>query len=139
MVLDVISFVIGWPALEAPGIAVLDSLFRDENGRQRQTSTKETDRKKAQRLGDEYQKASRTKRSLRQPQAVLDRLREELSGERVVRTSLRQYLDDWFDAWKAETAPSTMTFYRTSLAKFWQFVGRLSRYLDLSATDPFTS
>jgi hypothetical protein len=63
MVLDVISFVIGWPALETPGIAVLDSLFRDENGRQRQTSTKETDRKKAQRLGDEYQKASRTKRS----------------------------------------------------------------------------
>src|SRR6516225_5906664 len=32
-----------------------------------------------------------------QPQAVLDRLREELSGARVVRTSLRQYLDDWFD------------------------------------------
>jgi hypothetical protein len=42
----------------------------------------------------------------------LDRLHEELSGERVVRTSLRQYLDDWFDGKKAETAPSTMTFYR---------------------------
>jgi hypothetical protein len=37
-------------------------------------------------------------------QAVLDRLHEELSGERVVRTSVRQYLDDWFDAKKAETA-----------------------------------
>jgi predicted secreted protein len=31
---------------------------------------KKTDRKKAQRLADEYEKASRTKRSLRQAQAV---------------------------------------------------------------------
>ena len=100
--------------------------FRDENARQRRISTKETDRKKAQRLADEYEKASRTKRSLRQAQAVLDRLHEELSGERVVRTSLRQYLDDWFDGKKAETAPSTMTFYRSSLAKFLQFLGKRS-------------
>jgi hypothetical protein len=99
--------------------------FRDENGRQRRISTKETDRKKAQRLADEYEKASRTKRSLRQAQAVLDRLDEEPSGERVVRTSLRQYLNDWFDANKAETAPSTMTFYRTSLAKFLQFLAAM--------------
>jgi hypothetical protein len=59
--------------------------FRDHTGRQRRITTKETDRKKAQRLADEYEKASRTKRSLRQAQAVLDRLHEELSGERVVR------------------------------------------------------
>src|SRR5215831_20964206 len=80
--------------------------FRDHTGRQRRITTKETDRKKAQRLADEYEKASRPKRTLRQAQAVLDRLHEELSGERVARTSLRQYLDDWFDAKKAETAPS---------------------------------
>ena len=61
-----------------------------------------------------------------QPQAVLDRLREELSGERVVRTSLRQYLDDWFDAKKAETAPSTMTFYGSSLATFLEFLRKRS-------------
>ena len=43
-----------------------------------------------------------------------------------MRTSLRQYLDDWFDAKKGETAPSTMTFYRTSLAQFLQFLGKRS-------------
>src|SRR5262245_38108976 len=48
--------------------------FRDHTGRQRRITTKETDRRKAQRLADEYEKASRTKRSLRQAQAVLDRL-----------------------------------------------------------------
>src|SRR6516162_11911966 len=100
--------------------------FRDQTGRQRRITTKETDRKKAQRLADEYEKPSRIKRSLRQAQAVLDRLHEELSGEKVVRTSFRQYLDDWFDGKKAETAASTMTFYRSSLSKFLQFLGRHS-------------
>jgi hypothetical protein len=77
--------------------------FGDENGGQRRISTRETDRKKAQRLADEYEKASRAKRSLRQAQAVLDRLHEELSGERIVRTSLHRYLDDWFNGKKAES------------------------------------
>ena len=63
---------------------------------------------------------------IRQAQAVLDRLHEQLSGERVVRTSMRQYLDDWFDGKKAETVPSTMAFYRGSLAKFLQFLGKRS-------------
>jgi hypothetical protein len=127
MALDVISIVIGWPEFgDIGGSQYWTACFRDENGRQRRISTKETNRKKAQTLVDEYEKASRTKRSLRQAQAVLDRLHEELSGERIVRTSLRRYLDDWFDGKKAETARSTMTFYRSSLAKFLQFLGKRS-------------
>jgi len=59
-------------------------------------------------FADEYEKASRTKRSLRQVQAVLDRLYEKFSGERVVRTSLRECLDDWFDGKKTETALTTL-------------------------------
>ena len=56
---------------------------------------------------------------------------EELSGERIVRISLRRYLDDWFDGKKVETAPSTMTFYRSSLSKFLQLLGR-------DSNDPMT-
>jgi hypothetical protein len=40
--------------------------------------------------------------------------------------TLRQYLDDSFDGKKAETATSAMTFYRGSLAKFLQFLGKRS-------------
>jgi hypothetical protein len=43
----------------------------DVNGR---ITTKETGRKKAQKLADEYEKAARTKRTLKQAQAVLDSL-----------------------------------------------------------------
>jgi integrase len=100
--------------------------FRDHHGRQRRISTKETNRKKAQKLADEYEKAARTKRTLKQAQAVLDRLHEELSGEKVVRISLRQYLDDWLKAKEAETARTTMIFYRGSLNKFLHFLGNRS-------------
>ncbi|HTD17732.1 MAG TPA: tyrosine-type recombinase/integrase [Chthoniobacterales bacterium] len=97
--------------------------FRDHNGRQRRISTKETNRKNAQKLADEYEKASRTKRTLRQAQAVLDRLHEELSGEKIVRISFRRCLNDWLKAKEAETARTTMTFYRGSLNKFVLFLG----------------
>jgi hypothetical protein len=117
MALDVISFVIRWPTF---GISRNRSIGQPVSVRKLDRSVESRRKKltgKAQRLADEYEKVSRTKGSLKQAQAVLDRLHGELSGERVVRTSLRQYLDDWFDAKKAETAPSTMTFYRGSLAK----------------------
>lgn len=48
----------------------LTACFRDHTGRQRRITTKETNRKIAQKLSDEYEKASRTKRSLKQAQAV---------------------------------------------------------------------
>jgi integrase len=105
--------------------------FRDHNGRQRRITTKETNRKKAQMLADEYEKASRTKRTLKQAQAVLDRLHEELSGKRIVRATFRTYLESWFEAKEAATAPATMAFYRKSLGKFVEFLG-------LRADEPMT-
>ena len=78
---------------------------------------------RAQRIAEEYEKASRTKRTLKQAQAVLGRLHEEYSGERVVRLSFGQYSSDWLNGKDAETAPSTMDFYPARLAKFSQFLG----------------
>jgi site-specific recombinase XerD len=44
----------------------------------------------------------------------------------VVRISFRQYLNDWLKAKEAETARTTMIFYRGSLNKFLQFLGNRS-------------
>jgi hypothetical protein len=76
MALDVISFVIGWRALETSGIAVWTACFRDQNGRQRRISTKETNSKKALKIAEEFESAVKTKRTLKQVQKVLDRLHE---------------------------------------------------------------
>src|SRR5215469_11935980 len=96
--------------------------FRDENGRQRRISTKETGRRQAQKIADTYESAARTKRTLRQTQAVIEALHEELSGEQISRTSLRTYVKDWLEEKKPTTAPSTMDFYRREIRKFVEFM-----------------
>jgi len=97
--------------------------FRDVNGHQRRASTKETNRKRAQSIANEYEKASRTKRTLRQVQTVLDRLHEELSGDRVVRATVRSRVASWLETKKPEIAPTTLYFYQNSLGKFLDFLG----------------
>jgi integrase len=97
--------------------------FRDSNGRQRRASTKETNRKPAQCIAEEYEKAYRTKRTLKQVQAVLDRLHEELSGEHIVRATVRSHVASWLETKEPEIAPTTLYFYRNSLGKFLDFLG----------------
>jgi integrase len=97
--------------------------FRDLAGQQRRITTKETDRKAAQRIAEEFEAAVRTKRTLRQAQLVLDRLQEEISGQTVQRKTLRTYCQEWLTTKEPETAPRTQVFYRTSTAKFIAFLG----------------
>jgi hypothetical protein len=97
--------------------------FRDANGRQRRASTKETNRKRAQSIADEYEKAYRSKRTLKQMQAVLDRLHEEFSGEQIVRATVRSRVANWLETKKPEVAPTTLYFYQNSLGKFLDFLG----------------
>ena len=61
-------------------------------------------------IAEEFERAAKTKRTLKQVQKVLDRLHEEVSGERVVRATFRTYLNDWLTAKQAENAVSTMAF-----------------------------
>jgi septal ring factor EnvC (AmiA/AmiB activator) len=98
--------------------------FRDENGTQRRISTQETNSKKALKIAEEFERAAKTKRTLKQVQQVLDRLHEEISGQSVNRTTFRKYLSDWLTAKKAETASSTMDFYQAGLKKFLRFLGQ---------------
>jgi integrase len=96
--------------------------FRDANGHQRRVSTKTTDRRQAQRLAAEFEKASRTKRTLRQAQTVLDRLHQEFSGEPVSRLSLREYAAQWLAAKEPELASATQHHYRGAVAKLLDFL-----------------
>jgi hypothetical protein len=43
-----------------------------------------------------FERAAKTKRTLKEVQKVLDRLHEEVSGQRVVRATFRKFLRDWF-------------------------------------------
>lgn len=62
-------------------------------------------------------------RTLKQAQAVLDQLHEELSGEKAVRTALRKYVVSWLEMKEVATSSATIAFYRKSLGKFIEFLG----------------
>jgi hypothetical protein len=49
---------LGGQRLETSGIAVLDSPFCDENGRERRITTKETNSKKAPKIAEEFERLS---------------------------------------------------------------------------------
>ena len=73
-------------------------------------------RKRAQCIADKYEKASHAKRTLKQVQTVLDRLDEELSGERVVLSrKLFENVNSLFanesDGYKTTSAPSAFRFF----------------------------
>ena len=74
-------------------------------------------------MADEYENASRAQRTLKQVQSVLDRLHEELTGERVARPTVRSRVASWLETKKPEIAPTTLYFYENSLGKFLDFLG----------------
>jgi integrase len=97
--------------------------FRDSSGKQRRVSTKETDRKKALRIAEEYEKAVRTRRTLRQTQNVLARLHEEVSGEAVSKKSLRAYVAEWLAAKAPEIDVRTYDSYSGGLSQLLGYLG----------------
>ena len=115
---------LGGQRLETPESQYWTACFRDENGRQRRISTKETNNKKALKIAEEFEGAAKTKRTLKQVQKVLDRLHEEVSGQSIKRTTFRKHLSEWLTAKKTEIASSTMDFYQASLRKFLHFLGQ---------------
>jgi integrase len=97
--------------------------FRDSSGKQRRVSTKETDRKKALRIAEEYEKGVRTKRTLRQTQRALFRLHEEISGEPVSQKSLRTYATEWLAAKAPEIDVRTYDSYSSGLTQLLGYLG----------------
>src|ERR1700752_5232308 len=99
------------------GSKIWTAFFRDEHGRQHCLSTATDDKRQAVLIAQEYEKAAKEKRTVRQVQKTLDRLHELVTGERIARFSLREYATSWLKGKKHETAASTMDFYQKSVAK----------------------
>jgi integrase len=97
--------------------------FRDANGKQCHVSTKETDRKKAQRIAVEYEKTARTQRTIRQTRKAIERLHEEIAGEPISQKSLRAYAQEWLAAKKPEISPRTYCEYSGSVSQLLSYLG----------------
>jgi hypothetical protein len=97
--------------------------FYDANGRPRRVTTKTTDRRLALRLANEYEKASRTKRTLSQLEKVLRSFHEELGGEGFEKHSLRAFCEEWLEEKTPSVALATIKFYRKTVEKLLGYFG----------------
>jgi integrase len=105
--------------------------FRDANGRQRRLTTRMTDRRKAQRVAEEFEAASRTQRALQSTRRVIERLHEEIGGEPVPRKTLRTYAQEWLAAKESEVSPRTHHEYSKGISRLLDFLGpRADEQLD---------
>jgi NAD(P)-dependent dehydrogenase (short-subunit alcohol dehydrogenase family) len=68
-------------------------------------------------IAQEYEMASRQKKTLRQIQKTLESMRELVSGEVTPRATLRQVCEGWLATKRPETSPGTHEFYSRSVKK----------------------
>src|ERR1700730_4721464 len=97
--------------------------FTQADGTRLQRSTKETDRKKAQKLADKFEEAARGRVTARQAQRVIAEIFRDATGSSLQSSSIRDYFESWLARKKPETAPSTHIFY---IGKVRRFLGWLN-------------
>jgi integrase len=107
--------------------------FRDLQGKQRRVSTKQTERKKAMKIAEQYEQISQRKLPVQTVRQTLAELAREAYGEAFPSATVHQFIEAWLKS-KAPpvVAQSTHDFYRKSTKKFLEFLGRAAE-LDLSA------
>lgn len=96
--------------------------FTLPNGRRVQRSTKQTDRKRAQRIADQWEEVYHSRVAAKQSQKVISEIHKELTGESLPNQSVAGYFTTWMEAKKHETAPSTQVFYKAVKTAFLAFL-----------------
>ena len=98
------------------------AVFLDSKGQQYRRTTRETDKKRAQALADQFERAAKGKGNMhRVRQTVNEFLREHFSDELPFST-VRDYCEQWLAA-HADRSPSTQRRYRDAVQKFLAFLG----------------
>ena len=97
--------------------------FRDAGGQQRRITTKETDRRKAHKIAEAFERVVRTKRTKLHTQRVIARLHEELGGEPISAASVAEFAKNWLATKEHEVSVATLAFYRKSIGKLLDWLG----------------
>lgn len=97
--------------------------FTAADGRRLKRSTKETDRRTAQKIADGFEEVARRKRTVTQSRRVLAEIHRAINGEPLNTTTVRIHFAQWLSVKKNETTAATMTFYRATLDRFIAWLG----------------
>lgn len=99
------------------------SCYTDVSGKQRQRSTRETDRKKALARSHEYEAAYRKLKTEQQARRVLTDIYEEIHGSPLDSASTEAFFERWLERKKVEVVPSSYNRYNTVIKRFLEFLG----------------
>lgn len=97
--------------------------FTDKDGRRLKKSTKETDRRKAQKIADEYEKAARARRTARQVRKVIAELHKDITSEELPVLTVRQFVERWIARKENAVGKATLVFYKGSTNKLLKYLG----------------
>src|SRR5215471_15542982 len=101
------------------GAKVWSAMYRDSSGRQHCKSTGETDKKKAQKVADSYEEASRNDAAAKQQLKVIS----ETLAHGGQMQSVRSYSSGWLKSKCHEISASTCEFYTRVVDQFLEFLG----------------
>jgi len=110
-----------------PNCKYWQARFYDRDRKRRNRSTRvvatERNRRKAQKIADEYEEAAANRRTAAQVRRVIAELHQELTGEEVATVTLREHVARWLDRKKGSISESTHVFYKGATNKFVRFLG----------------
>ncbi len=106
-----------------PGSKFWYACYTDPGGKQRQRSTKETNRKNALRIAESYERAYRSARTEHQARQVIAGIYAEIHGDDLVTMSTRKYLNGWLNRRELEVARASLSRYSTVVAQFLESLG----------------
>jgi integrase len=97
--------------------------YTDVSGKQRQRSTRETDRKKALSRSHEFEAAYRKLKTEYQARRVISDIYEEIHGSALSSASTEIFFKQWLKRKEAEVAPSSFNRYKAAVDRFIEFLG----------------
>ena len=97
--------------------------YTDVTGKQRQRSTRETDRKAALARAHEYEAAYRRLKTEQQARRVISDIYEEIHGSPLESTSIEKFFKGWIGRKKVELAPTSIPRYQSAVNRFLAFMG----------------
>src|ERR1700730_13350641 len=93
------------------------------DGRQTQRSTRETDRKRAFRIAEKYEEASKRRLSEAQARKVIRDLYEIHHHEPLDSATVADFFSSWLDRKRVETSPNTLAKYESVKKQFLSHLG----------------
>jgi integrase len=97
--------------------------YTDQDGKQRQRSTKEINRKKAMSIAEQYEHSYSILKTEGQIRKVLGDIHEELHGEKLKCNTTREFMQDWLSNKEVECARATYQKYQNVITLFLEYIG----------------